>query len=80
MLKEKLMRAWRKVKMTWLLLLSLLSGCATALAPCAPGLPTPPSPPSLTQPLPSATYLRRASGNIETWRKRLTDTQATSKP
>ena len=56
-----------------LLLVLMLSGCATKLPPPTVCPPLP-SPPSETTPQPSESYSENVSGKLKDWQKRLTDT------
>ncbi len=52
----------------------LLTGCASSLPAIQPKVP---EPPAFSEPEPSQSYLQTALENIETWRKRLTDSTTT---
>lgn len=61
-----------------LLPMLLLAGCATPLPPSAVSCPQLPPKPVARQQMPPLSYSASARIDTEQWRKRLTDTQATS--
>jgi hypothetical protein len=52
-----------------LVLVTLLSGCATQSPPSVP--PTIPQPPQISEPMPTESYSSKAFQLIESWRKRV---------
>ena len=61
-----------------IVLVGLLTGCATNSQPSAVNCPTLPQMPLVSEPIPSQSYSETALQNIEAWRNRLIGTPRTS--
>lgn len=58
-------------------LAALLTACGTTSPRSAGSFPALPPKPAISEPMPLRTYSSSAQEDIQNWRKRLTDTQAT---